>query len=48
MIIQMNVMSLLQHYSILVKKPKRNICHPSHLDGGTIAKAVKKAKISNA
>jgi hypothetical protein len=30
------------------KKPKRNTCPPSHLDGCTIAKAVEKAKISNA
>ena len=44
----MNVMSLLQHFSILVKSLKRNTCHPSLLDGCTIAKAVEKAKISNA
>jgi hypothetical protein len=38
MITQMNVMSLLQHFSIQVSSLKRNACPPSHLDGCTIAK----------
>jgi hypothetical protein len=41
MITQMNVILLLQHFSIQVKSLKRNTCPPSHLDGCTIAKAVK-------
>jgi hypothetical protein len=45
---QMNVILPMQHFSIQVKSLKPNTCPPSHLDGCTIAKAVKRARISNA
>ena len=43
-LITMNVMLLLTNYFTKLRKPKANICLPSHLDGFSTEKEAKRAK----
>ena len=43
-LITMNVMLLLTNYFTKLRKPKANICLPSHLDGSSTERVEEKAK----